>query len=83
MSNTAIEFRAPAVARSTAQRVADGVVASYILALASVSTEPTEAREPQPSRAHDCDQSRAGRPGRVGAPAARRHPARRRALLPA
>jgi hypothetical protein len=83
MSNTAIKFRAPAVARSTAQRVADGVVADYIRALASVSTEPTEGREPQPARAYDCDQSQASRPARVGAAAARRHPARRRALLPA
>ena len=83
MSNTAIEFRAPAVARSTAQRVGDGVVAGYIRALASVSTEPTEEREPQPARAYDCEQSRASRPARAGAPAARRHPARRRALLPA
>ena len=83
MSTTAIEFRAPSVARPTAQRVADGVVANYILALASVSTEPTEEREPEPARVHDCDQSRTSRPARVGAAAARRHPGRRRTLLPA
>ena len=46
MSNTAIDFRAPAVARSTAQRVADGVVAVYIRALAGASAEQTEQGEP-------------------------------------
>ena len=82
MSTTAIEFRAPAVARPTAQRVADGVVAGYVRALASASTESSAQREPQ-SAGGDCGQGRTSRASRSIAAAARRHPARRRALMTA
>ena len=83
MSNTAIEFRAPSFARSTAQRVADGVVAGYVRALASTSAESTERGEPSSDRLRDCDQGRASRAARTGIASVRRHPARRRALVAA
>ncbi len=83
MSNTAIEFRAPSVARSTAQRVHDGVVAGYIRALAGASSEPTEQREPRQARARDCESGRVARVNRAGTTAARRRPVRRGALLSA
>jgi hypothetical protein len=80
MSNTATELRASSFARSTAHRVADGVVAGYVRALASASPEQTEPRETHPTRDRDCDQ---GRVSRSGAAAARRRSARRSAVLTA
>jgi hypothetical protein len=83
MSNTAIEFRAPSVARPTAQRVHDGVVAGYIRTLAGASSEPAEQRESRQARTRDCESGRPARASRTGAAAARRRPARRGALLSA
>ena len=53
MLNTAIDFRAPAGARSTAQRVADGVVAGYIRALAGATLDPEGQQEPDRLRSVD------------------------------
>jgi hypothetical protein len=95
MSTTAIETRAPAVARTTAQRVADGVVAAYIHALASSAVEPAEA-EPTDQTfrvvaaaplgsglARGCERARRSRTAPAGAVSIRRRPAQRRVLLPA
>jgi hypothetical protein len=96
MSTTAIEFRAPSVARTTAQRAAEGVVAAYIHALASSSVEAVDA-EPSDlrSRIYDAAAAPLGggfaracesvrpRPARAGSVSIRRRPARRRALLQA
>ena len=88
MSTTAIDYRATSVARTTAQRAAEGVVAAYIHALSSSSAEPVDA-EPTDQRlagrirARACETGRSNRSARAGAVSIRRHPARRRALLPA
>lgn len=66
MSNIAIESKAPALARHTAQRVADGVVASYVRALATASAD--QIGDPP---AHLCDSS-PGRPVRRQAPLSNR-----------
>jgi|SRR5579863_10594221 len=96
MSTTAIESRAPAVARTTAQRVADGVVAAYIHSLAAsavdADAEPTDQYRhvDEPAAAplgggfiRACASGRRSRPTPAGAVSIRRRPAPRRALLPA
>ena len=97
MSTTAIESRAPFVVRTTAQRVAEGVVAAYIHSLASANVESTDA-EPSDQRfyvdeaaaaplggglARVCRRGRGSRPSATGAVAIRRRSARQRVLLPA
>ena len=86
MSQTATDFAAPSRARTTAQRVADGVVAGYIRALASAATEAGE--EPpmprlQQTPARDREPARAARAACGAALSGRRQLPRRRVLLPA
>lgn len=80
MSSMTIETSAPAVSRTTAQRVADGVVADYLRALSRASAEAADDRPLRQARTRACQSGRAARPS-TGAH--RRHPARRRALLSA
>lgn len=83
MSSIMTDFRAPAVARTTAMRAADGVTARYIHSLLRASAELAAggAAEPKPRRlaplAYECGSSR-----RNGV-ATRRRLALRRAALPA
>lgn len=83
MSSTAIDYRAPTAVRTTAQRVADGVVAGYIRALATASGDPSDDQPPRKSPMRECEQGRTVRSGYASAVGARRQLARQRALLPA
>ncbi len=83
MSTITTDFRAPAVARSTAQRAADGLIAGYIRSLAQVATEPAAEAGARPkltrlaAQAYDCGASRSK------GLATRRRPALRRVPSPA
>ncbi len=78
MSTTAIDYRATSVARTTAQRVAEGVVAAYIHAMSSSSPSPP-TRNPQinapafmkrpPPRWAAASLAPASRAGKTGRPA--------------
>ncbi len=83
MSNTAIQHRAPSRARTTAQRVADGVVAGYIRALAAGAAESGDEPPLQQARLRNCAPGRVARSGCGAAVSARRQLARRRVLVPA
>lgn len=60
MSTITTNFRAPAVARSSAQRAADGLIAGYIRSLAQVATAPAAEPGSRPklvaraAQAYDC-----------------------------
>lgn len=83
MSSTVTESRASSAARTTAQRVADGIVAGYVRALATASSDLADDHPPRlRQRGRRCDEGRTIRPY-AGAVAARRQLARQRALLPA
>ena len=97
MSTTAIESWTPSVVRTTAQRVAEGVVAAYIHSLASSPAETADAEPTDLSfqigqaaaaplgggLARGCERGRRSRPTAAGAVSIRRRPAQRRVLLPA
>jgi hypothetical protein len=83
MSTITTEFRAPAVARASAQRAADGVIAGYIHSLAQAATKPAGQDGPRTklsrlaAQAYECGASRSS--GVV----TRRRPALRRVPSPA
>lgn len=83
MSNTAIQSRTPSGVRTPAQRVADGVVAGYIRALAAASAEPSDELPMRPARARECQPGRISRSGCAAPASARRQLARRLVPLPA
>lgn len=83
MSTITTEFRAPAVARPTALRAADGVIAGYIHSLAQATAKPLAEATPRPrlarlaAHAHECAT------GRGNCTAMRRRPALQRIPSPA
>ena len=83
MSSITTDSRAPAVARTTAMRAADGVTARYIHSLVRAAAEPAADREEklEPNRmaphAYECGASRSN------GLTTRRRLALRRAPLPA
>jgi hypothetical protein len=82
MSKRVTESLAQSRFRTTAQRVGDGVIASYVHALATVSAaEPAADRVGLPTRARDGSPCRPNRPSSPTAPSPRR-PVARRVLLP-
>jgi hypothetical protein len=83
MSTISTDFRAPAVARSTALRAADGVIAGYIHSLAQTAAQPAARGAARPrlgrlaAHAYGCSASRGS------GLATRRRPALRRVPSPA
>jgi hypothetical protein len=64
MSTITTDFRAPAVARPTALRAAEGVIAGYIHSLAKTAATPTAPLRPKPkigrlaTHSYECGASR-------------------------
>ena len=83
MSTITTDFRAPAVARSTAQRAADGLIAGYIHSLALAAARPAAEAGSRSklgrlaTHAYECGANRSS------GIATRRRPALRRVPSPA
>jgi hypothetical protein len=80
MSTITTDFRAPAVARSTAQRAADGLIAGYIHSLAQAAAKPIAEAGSGPklrrlaAHAYECGAGRSSRRATRTRPALRRVP---------